>query len=186
MLGDSTTWMSFLNFISFPDTDLPDLIIRNEYPPLWCILNSLKSSRVYEPNSQRLNTTSNQELMTFSDACKIFISINLEGTLSKTMSEKYISSKLSKNSFIVSSNLMSALADERHEAGVYLMTMKYLMNTMLVDSMSLQRHISHYRDSRQSQQKAWALKFVEVTSPIFFDFEYHDYNFFLKGRKDET
>lgn len=106
LLGDSTLWLRLLSYVSFPDTDLPELVIRRSYPPLWCIINAAKESRVYEPcsspsrNRQAAvqtgsNGDSNKEqqqqqwgdgppdCLTFSDVCKLCIAINLKGVQSR-------------------------------------------------------------------------------------------------------
>lgn len=166
LLGDSTVWMRLLSFVSFPDNGLPDNMIRSSYPPLWCIINSLKTSRVYDASGNSMQQSAvdgaTNALLNFSDACKLCISINLEGVMSRHMCEQYISSKIQRNSHAVSANLLSALADERHEAGVYLTTMQHLLDIMQVEASEISSRVTHYRTVKLSQQKAWALKYVEA------------------------
>lgn len=76
LLGDSVIWLKLLDFVSFPDTSLPDSVIRKNYPPLWCILSSVKESKVYSCIQK-----TDLEVLTFSDVCKLCIANNLEGVI---------------------------------------------------------------------------------------------------------
>lgn len=140
------------------------VLSKRLYPPLWCILNSIRDGRAYEASSTRNtgNGDTSSAALTFSDVCKLCIAINLEGIASKNMAEQYISSKINRRAYNLSSNLMAALADERHEAGVYLSTMEFLIKTMHVNGEILSQHVAHYRETKKSQQKAWAVKYVEA------------------------
>ena len=45
--------------------------------------------------------------------------------------------------------------------------MEFLIKHMVVDEGMLRSHVAHYRESKRSQQKAWAVKYVEVIFPDF-------------------
>jgi hypothetical protein len=161
LFGDSRTWIGLLEHVSFPDTSLPESTLRRLYPPIWCILNSVRESKAYEScssSSQKqqqqqdggatTTATTTVDCLTFSDVCKLCIAINLEGVSGRNMADQYIAGRLKRKAYNLSSNLMSALADERHEAGVYLSTMEFILKNMIVDEKTLHANVAHYRETR--------------------------------------
>lgn len=76
ILGDSSTWLRMMQFTSFGSLDIPESEMQSQYPPLWCIYNSLRSSGAFD--STPLNSARAYS-MNFSDACKMCILNNIEG-----------------------------------------------------------------------------------------------------------
>lgn len=67
----------------------------------------------------------------------------------------FVSEALKSNSFSVSANVLSSMADERHGPEVYLATMKYLLKIMIVQGSELGKHVNHYKRKIDTQKQAW-------------------------------
>lgn len=97
-LGDTPTWIALFQHVSFPSLELQDMALRKLYPPLWCVLNSLRESRAYDhgPKLQQRAPHEASDNLCFSDACKLCIAVNLEGVACRNVVDRYISSRLSR------------------------------------------------------------------------------------------
>lgn len=76
ILGDSSIWLKMMHFADFGPLEMPDSEMRVQYPPLWCIYNSLRSSGAFESTH---TGPARGYSMNFSDACKMCILNNIEG-----------------------------------------------------------------------------------------------------------
>jgi hypothetical protein len=94
-LGGVNAWMDLLEHVSFPSLELQDSTIQGRYPPLWCVLSSIRVSRAYDafakpeaPSQPASGGTgeapfarvvcSKPGLLSLSDVCKLYLAINLE------------------------------------------------------------------------------------------------------------
>ena len=103
----------------------------------------------------------NIDKLNFSDICKLFILNNLSGMKSKHVVDQYTSFKLVTNAFEVCSNIMSALADQRHDATVYSNTLKYVMSIARVNHVDLMNHIVHHNRVNDTNRQTWAVKYIQ-------------------------
>lgn len=175
LLGSNTaTWLHLADYLSFSVTDgMQEALLRRNYPPLWCIYNSLRESRVLDhtwvqhhllqgqagSNSSLANRSSK---LNFNDVCKLCLLHNIESLPCRNIIEQYILQRLDRNQHTVAANILSALADQRNSSDVYFTTTRFLMGIMRVDTVLLGAKISHYKKSVLSQQQAWVVKFVQA------------------------
>lgn len=178
-MGDVPVWLQLVRFIDFGPLEMNDLLIKKKYPPLWCIYKALKDAGVLMSESvsrsgggdtaataggKRLPPQGGKSagLMRFDDACKLCILNNVVGLQSRTVMDQYTSAKLGKASISVCTNVVSALADERHESDVYLATMQYLLGIIQIDLTQLHGQIQHYRQTVEARRLTWRLKHMAV------------------------
>lgn len=168
LLGSNTlTWLQLADHLSFPVNEgMQENLLRRNYPPLWCIYNSLRDSRVLDhtwvPSQQHQQQDGRSSKLNFSDVCKLCLLHNIESLPCKNVIEQYMLQRLDRNQHTVSANILSALADQRNSSEVYFTTTKFLMGIMRVDAVLLGAKISHYKKSVMSQQQAWVVKFVQA------------------------
>jgi hypothetical protein len=67
LLGDSDVWLQLLQFVDFGDLKLPERLLQQQYPPLYCMHSAIAAQMVGKAN--RLN---------FSDTCKQLLLNNIE------------------------------------------------------------------------------------------------------------
>ena len=94
-IGDTGTWMTLMEYMDFGSIPMNETILKNTYPPLWCIYNSLKHTGVLrtETNKQKAADAGIKQ-MTYDDACKLTILNNVCGLQSRTVTERYTSVRL--------------------------------------------------------------------------------------------
>lgn len=149
ILGDAATWLHLMQFVDFSECGIPDRVMQQQYPPLYCLHSGIMSAGT----GGRLN---------FSDACKMLILNNIEGLTTKRMIELHTSSRLNCNTHLICAGIVSALADERHGADVYEKTFKYVLGSLMkVDEAGLAQHIAHYKQTAAARAKAWEIKAIQ-------------------------
>lgn len=188
ILGDSSIWLRVMDFVDFGDLKISEIVLQKQYPPLWNIYNTLKQCQCLQTGvssqrpvfgvipksgfSEQTNASGNSASSTsptnvnpsqgrmffFDDACKLCILNNIEGLISRHVTDQYTSKILAKNTFIVSSNILATLADQRISSDTYLDTIQYLLGLMKINESEFCNHIVHYRMSVQSQKQAQTQK----------------------------
>lgn len=154
MLGDSGTWLQLMQFVDFGDLQIPERILQRQYPPLFCM---------YAATSSQMHGVAEGSRLNFSDACKLLLLNNVEGLTSRNILELHTSSRMGQNTYVLCSNIIGALADERHSSAVYEETFKYIMSTgvIKINEEMLAQYISHYRQSAAARKKVWELKHIQ-------------------------
>lgn len=170
LLGDSAVWLELMKFVDFGHMDTSELVLQKEYPPLWCIYNALRQnnilrvihggtvSDVKKNADESEKTTEGAILLVFDDVCKLCILNNIIGIQSKTITDQYLATKLKRSTFAISSSILSAFADERHSADVYLKTMRYLLEKIDVDHPKLHANILYYNQAHDKMKTVMAMK----------------------------
>jgi hypothetical protein len=149
LLGDSSTWLHMMQFLDFGEPKIPDRLLQNQHPPLYCMHAAVMASGT----GGKLN---------FNDACKLMILNNIEGLTSKMMIELHTTSRLNCNTMAICSGIVNALVDERHCPEVYENTFQYILGSLLkVDEISLAQHIAHFKQTSAARIKAWEIKAVQ-------------------------
>jgi hypothetical protein len=169
LLGESPVWLEFVKFLDFGELLVSETIMQNQHPPLWCIYNSLKHHDILSTPSTMNNisgTNSSVEStviqkLTFDDACKLCLLNNIIGLSSKTITDQYLSYRLKKSTFSMSSTILSALADERHSTDVYLKTMQYLLSLLTVKHAELHTNVLHFRQHNKVMKAAMLSKYSQ-------------------------
>jgi hypothetical protein len=151
LFGDSDVWLKLLHYLNFGSLDIEALEFRRLYPPIWTLYQTMEEHVGH--NSTKWN---------FGDTCKVFFLSNLLGIPFNYATERYVTNRLAKDSHVLCRKIMEAMAEERHEAGVYLNCMEYLLNIGVFDTESLDTHIQHYRQTTAVQQAAWSMKNCRV------------------------
>jgi hypothetical protein len=125
MLGDSSVWLQFMQFIDFGDLKISERQMQISYPPLYSMYVAIMSQQM--KTTQNLGSTQPLKL-NFSDACKLLLLNNVEGLSSRNVMELYTSAQLNQNTYVLCSNIVSMLADERHSSSVYEEAFKYILS----------------------------------------------------------
>lgn len=125
MLGDSSVWLQLMQFISFGENaSMPERLMQKQYPPLFGMYAAVMSHAKKQVTSQQLPQQT--ETLNFSDVCKLLLLNNVEGLTARNIIEMHTSARLRQNTYTLCSNIVSALADERHSSEVYEETFRYL------------------------------------------------------------
>jgi hypothetical protein len=121
LLGDSDIWLQLLPYLNFGKLNLPIPELKKLYPPIWVLYKTL---------DEHVGHTDMP--WGFSDTSKLFLLSNLIGIPFKYVAERYITKSLDHTSHVLCGKIMEAMAEERHEAGVYLESMQYLLAKYLL------------------------------------------------------
>jgi hypothetical protein len=172
MLGESMIWLEFMRFMDFGHLDISESTLQSEYPPLWCIYDSLKQNKVLNvvyagtvSDTNKLSEAREEkdgvQQLGFDDVCKLCILNNIIGLQSKTITEQYLATRLKRSTFGISSSILSAFADERHSADVYLKTMRYLLMKLNVDHHTLYTNVLYYNQAHENMNQTRAIKYAQ-------------------------
>ena len=107
LLGDSHVWIEMMNFVNFGGLQVSETVLKRNYPPLWCIYQSLRTSHVLEvDHDKRLDANGKQlRMLYFDDVCKLFILNNIQGLQGREVTDQYTAIKLNKNTVNITANL---------------------------------------------------------------------------------
>lgn len=149
ILGDSDVWLQLMQFIEFGELSIPERLLQQQHPPLYCMHSEIVSQMAGRAN--KLN---------FSDSCKLLLLNNIEGLSSRTVLELYTSSRLNQNTYALCSSIVNTLADERHASSVYEDTFKYILsNSVLkVDEVMLAKYIAHFKLTADARKQVWEIR----------------------------
>lgn len=155
-LGDSAVWLKLISLVSFqlPKVDRHCRYTTSEYPLLDCIFASLKSSGDLDV----AHTGCMPNKLCVDDVCKIFLLVNLEGLSAKHVVDQYTTSRLNKNTAILTAYVMSALADARHDVSVYVKTFEHIFSFMSVDEPRLVALMEQHRQQQSVSHQSWLMK----------------------------
>jgi hypothetical protein len=117
LLGDSDIWLQLLQYLDFGKLILHPQELQIQHPPIWVL---------YKTMEEHIGHT--EKPWSFNDTSKLFLLSNLLGIPFKYVTERYITKCLDHSSHVVCGKIMEAMAEERHEAGVYLNSMQYLIS----------------------------------------------------------
>ena len=164
-------WMLLMSLLDFGAQKYTDTVLQREYEPLWCIYTAVKQSKMIYLDS---NHDSNEKLkptkLSYHDICCIYILNNVNGLSSKIIVDQYTSMKLKTNVFMLTNNILSALADNRSSSMAYMNTIHKLLTDVVINISSLQKHIHHYVSTADLRKESWLLKNVQAryyTLPMF-------------------
>lgn len=152
LLGDSDVWLQLMQFIDFGELKIPERLLQQQHPPLYCMHSEIVSQMAGRAN--KLN---------FSDTCKLLLLNNIEGLSSRTVLELYTSSRLNQNTYALCSSIVNTLADERHASSVYEDAFKYILSNgvLKVDEVLLAKYIAHFKLTADARKKAWELRHIQ-------------------------
>ena len=146
-----------MKFMSF---DQPNISVSMEsdmcieYPLLHCIYSSLKASSCMDVRASKACDGK----LSFDDVCKLFILVNVDGLSSKHVTDMYTTSLLCKDTTLLTTAIISALADMRQPASAYIATFKYVFSIIKVDSEKMELLIAAHRHSNSASKDIWVVK----------------------------
>jgi hypothetical protein len=155
MLGGADVWMYFLSHLTFADPKITWSQISKNHPLLGGIYSALCAN-----NCMDVSGRGESGKMSFDDVCKLYILVNLEHLSAKHVTDAYTTKRLDKNTSLLTTSIMSSLADIRQTEDDYTKTFEYIFSCMHVDSLGLTRQIEHYRAVVSSQKSIWSLKTI--------------------------
>jgi hypothetical protein len=151
LLGDSDMWLHLLPYLDFGKLQLEPLQLQASFPPIWTLYRTLEESVGHDKDWK------------FNDTCRLFLLSNLIGIPFKFITERYTTKSLKQHSSeVICCRIMENMAEERHEAGVYLESMRYLLSICVVDVAKLELHVQHYRSTVAEQKASWTMKHLRV------------------------
>lgn len=163
LLGDSNVWLQLLQFVDFGELKLPERILQQQYPPLYCMHSAVMAAAAAAGAAATAAAAPKEKGLNFSDSCKLLLLNNIEGLSSRNVLELYTSARLNQNTYALCSSIVNTLADERHCSSVYEDTFKYMLSAdvIKVDEALLAKYISHFKMTAESRKKAWVLKHIQ-------------------------
>lgn len=166
-LGDILIWLAILDRVDFGELKLPDMLMKRTYPPLFDIYNSIKESRALDVDCRKRNIPvrddpSAPRKLYFNDACKLVILSNLVGISCKNATDQFTSSRLKMQAYVLNSNIVTSMAENRYNEDVYFSTIQYLLGLMQVDESRIRGEIEHHRRTNESQKQVWRMKHLEI------------------------
>jgi hypothetical protein len=150
LLGDSEIWLQLLPYLDFGKLDMEPLELQARYPPIWTLYKTMDAH------------VGHDSLWSFNDTCKLFLLNNLIGIPFKYITERYITKTLKQSSHVICGKIMENMAEERHDAGVYLDSMNYVLSSCKLNTTALDLHIQHYRSTIAEQRASWTMKHIRV------------------------
>ena len=150
--GDASTWLQLCSFLQFAKLSVPESVLQRDHPPLWTVYSTVRSSGFLDMKGLPVQQP---DKFNFDDVCKLFILLNIEGLASKHVTDLYTTHRLNRNTEVLTTNIMAALADNRITPESYLATMKFLFANLTVNEAELSQFIAHYRQSQSSQREVW-------------------------------
>jgi hypothetical protein len=169
LLGDSDIWLQLLPYLDFGDLAMEAPELQSTHSPIWTVYQTIeehtghqKTIEEHTGNQPIEEHMGHQKLWKFDDTCKLFLLSNLKSIPFKYAAERYTDLHGRETSHTMCAKIMETMAEERHEAGVYLASMQYLLSKCIIDTSAIQQHIAHFVHTKELRQACWTMKHVRI------------------------